>query len=239
MPGSAGSDGRRHTVMRDGTLALELWFGAGEFRFTEAYDGGTEYRVSASLSAVPALADAFGRRLDLPPSSASAEDRLLACVEAMAAAGRIGHGLPRQGSRAVMAAWMAAAGVPATLSGFVRVEQVLVAPATGMRLTLTMDATASDHGIVFSETRDTPAACFRVRAPYACLPDLLSHLEDRRRPREGDLEERLTRCFRRLVATGVLAPGRPPAQARDVVAALFREAGAPVDLDAPERIGTD
>jgi hypothetical protein len=259
----ARADGmpRRHELLRGGDLVLELVFRA-DWRppvlwFTEAYRpprderwGGTEYRVSVPIDAVPVLVERFERRLGTAPGPGRPDDRLIACFAALVSRGVLSGGRARQGNRRLVAEWVTEAGVTPAVEGFARREEVLrvYRPSTDcvFELVLVMDASVTgDRGIVFSESYEyLPQSGdagreygYSVRTPYASLPALVDQLEAV--PGEGDLEERLSRCFARLVETGELGGALELQVARDRVAARFVAAGVPAVTDSSSWISSD
>lgn len=251
---------RKHQLLRARELVLELVFWADwrppVLRFTEAYRegddrwGGTEYRVTVPIDDVPVLAESFERRLGLAAGAGRADDRLIACFEAMVARDVLPSGIPRQANRALVAEWITAAGVTPTVEGFARKEQVLKVYRAGtdclFELVLVMDASATgDRGIVFSEKYEyLPQSgdagreySYSVRTPYTSLGALVAHLETA--PGEGELEGRLTGCFRQLAEAGELTGELGLEVARDRVAARFVEAGVPAVTDSSFWINSD
>ncbi len=168
----------------------------------------------------------------------------------MAAQGHLHGGAVRQGNREGVAAWITDAGITATVEGFARTEEILklYRPGTDclFELVLTMDGFASgDRGIVFCEkykylprTGDAGREySYSVMTPYASLPVRVAALETS--PGEGDLEERLTQCFKHLVQTGELAGDLDLQVARDRVAARFVQAGVPAITDSSHSVNSD
>ena len=250
----ARGDGRArtHEILRAGDMVLEVVFWANwrppVLWFTEAYRardkrwGGTEYRVTVPIEDLPVLVNRFEQRLGLPPGPERVDDRLIACFDAMAAQGHLQGGTVRQSNRNRVAAWITEAGVVATVEGFARTEEILKLYRPGpdclFELVLTMDASApGDRGIEFREkyeylpqTGDAGREySYSVTTPYTSLPALVAALETG--PGEGDLEERVTRCFKHLVQTGELAGDLDIEAARDRVAARFVQAGVPAITD--------
>ncbi|WP_238006242.1 hypothetical protein KZZ52_36545 [Dactylosporangium sp. AC04546] len=250
-----GGHNRRHEILRaeqlgkaDG-LVLEVSFWPAFWpppviRFTEAYrvgdlrHGGTQYEVTAPFESMPVLVEEFERRLRLTPAPGRTDDRLVACFDALAEQGHLSAGLPRQGNRAVVAEWITAAGVTPTLRGFARTERLLQVHRTSTdcmyELTLTMDSAARDGGVSFSEKYDyLPRSgdagreyAYGVSTSYASMAALVAYFETE--PGEGDLEERLTRCFKALVERGDLTAELGLRAARDRVTAWFTQAGVAV-----------
>ncbi|MGW4940394.1 hypothetical protein ACWEOZ_02230 [Actinoplanes sp. NPDC004185] len=258
----ARGDGRprEHEILRVDDMVLELVFlthwRPPILRFAEAYRarderwGGTEYRVTAPIEDLPVLVDRFEQRLGLSPGVGRVDDRLIACFDAMAARNHLHGGAARQDNRNRVAAWIADAGITATVEGFARTEEILKLYRPGsdclFELVLTMDASApGDHGIEFREkyeylpqTGDAGREySYSVRTPYSSLPALVAHLETS--PGEGDLEERLTRCFKHLVHTGELTGDLDTEVARDRVAARFVQAGVLAVTDSSYWINSD
>ncbi|GAA3948160.1 hypothetical protein [Actinoplanes auranticolor] len=255
-----GGQPRKHEILRADDMVLAVVFWA-DWRppilwFTEAYrarderSGGTEYRVTVPIEDLPVLVDRFEQRLALSPGRGRVDDRLIACFDAMAAHGHLHAGAARQANRDRVAAWITDAGITATVEGFARTEQILNLYRAGtdclFELVLTLDASApGDHGIEFREkyeylpqTGDAGREySYSVTTPYTSLPTLVAHLETT--PGEGDLEERLTRCFKHLIQTGELAGNLDLQVARDRIAARFVQAGVPAITDSSSWINSD
>ncbi len=251
---------RKHQILRAGDMVLELVFWT-DWRppvlwFTEAYRarderwGGTEYRVTVSIEELPVLVDRSEQRLGLSPGPGCVDDRLITCFNAMAAQGHLHGRAARQGNRERVAAWITDAGVTATVEGFARTEEILKLYRPGsdclFELVLTMDASApGDHGIEFREkyeylpqTGDAGREySYSVTTPYTSLPALIAQLETS--PGEGELEERLTRCFKHLLQTGELSGDLDLQVARDRVAARFVQAGVPAITDSSSWINSE
>ena len=255
-----GGHPRKHEILRVRDMVLELVFWADwrppRLGLTEAYRagddrwGGTEYRVTVPIEAIPVLVERFEHRLGLPATAGRADDRLIACFEAMVVQGLLHGGGSRQNSRALVAGWITDAGITPSVEGFARTEQILKlhrrASDCLFELVLIMDASApAERGIVFREKYEyLPQVgdagreySYSVTTPYTSLPGLLAHLETH--PGDGDLEERLTRCFEQLVKAGVLTGDLAIEAARDRVAALFVEAGVPAVTDSSFWINSD
>jgi hypothetical protein len=251
---------RKRELLRAGEMVLELEFWADwqppVLWFTEAYRekkerrGGTEYRVTVPIDAVPTLVESFERRLGVAPGPGRADDRLIACFEAMVAQEVLHSERARQSNRRLVAEWVNEAGVTPTVEGFARKEQVLKTYRSGtdclFELVLVMDASVTgDRGIVFSEKYEyLPQSgdagreySYSVRTPYTSLPALVAQLETT--PGEGDLEERLARCFRQLAGAGELTGELGLEVARDRVAARFVAAGVPAVTDSSSWFNSD
>jgi hypothetical protein len=249
-----GGHNRKHEILHaarpgdaaDLVLEVSFWpvfWPPPVVRFTEAHRaggdrryGGTQYEVTAPYEAMPALVERFEQRLGLTPGPGRLDDRLIACFDALAEQGHLGDRLPRQGNRAVVAEWITAAGVTPTLRGYARTERLLRVHRTTTdciyELAITMDSAARDGaGVSFSESYEyLPRAGdagreynYTVKTPYASMAALVAYFEAA--PGEGDLEERLTRCFKDLVARGELTGTLGLREARDRVAAWFERAG--------------
>jgi hypothetical protein len=240
---------RKHVMLRAEAsgLVLELSFRPvfwppPEVRFTEAHRvgdlryGGTQYEVTAPYESMPGLVEDFERRLGLTPARGRIDDRLIACFDALVGQGHLNDRLPRQGNRAVVSEWIAATGVTPTMHGFARTERLLKVHRAStdciFELVLTMDSAARDGaGVSFSERYDyLPQAgdagreyAYGIQTSYASMAALVEYFETE--PGEGDLEERLTRCFKALVARGELSNELGLREARDRVAAWFDQAG--------------
>ncbi|MET7398603.1 hypothetical protein ABZS66_34455 [Dactylosporangium sp. NPDC005572] len=248
-----GGRAREHEILRAArpdegcTLVLGLRFWAGmrpaTVRFEEEYragphrDGGTVHAVVAPLDAAPALADHFEGMLGRT-FPGRADDRLIACFDALAADGRLAPDLPRQVNRGRVAEWFATAGVEAKQEGFMRTERLLRVHRTStdcvFQLVLRIDPEAGR--ISFHEEYDyLPQRgdagreySYGVRTRYTSLATLVEHLSPSPSPSpggRGDLEGRLARAFRARVASGELADGQELGAARDRVTSWFTEAG--------------
>jgi hypothetical protein len=255
---------RRHELLRaehvDGsTLALTLRFCAASRVPTVSFEEGhpmgatherhLDHRVDAPLNAVDDLVAFFERRLGLPDAANAAaptatgwlDDRLIACFEALVAAGDLGDHLPRRENRDRVARWFTEAGAAPTSYGFTRKEELLSVHRSATNchfdLGLTMDPQPGGTGVSFTESYDyLPQGAdpgreyaYGVRTPYASMDALVAFFEDLlgadHDHRAGDLEDRLTRCFRTLVARGELADALPREANRDRVTVWFDRAG--------------
>lgn len=171
-----------------------------------------------------------------------AEERLIACMEALVAAGQLGAGRPHRAMRNRVAGWLAAAGVPHTVQHNARSETLLRTyrrPTDCVfQLRLVMDPDEEGKGITFwEEYVYLPRAgdggneyYYGIRTPYSCLAALAAFFEnltERATDPRQEPEDRLAACLSHLVARGDLADGQPLRAARDRVAAWFAEAGVP------------
>ena len=251
---------RAHQILRSEQVTLTLRFDTDvwqpKVRFIERhgsqdlYTRGTSYEVTAALDAVPQLAQRLETRLGLRPAPGRFDDRLIVCFDELAARGHFTAELPYQGNRAVAADWIGFCGVQTRLHGFARTEHLVHAyrrnSDSSYDLTLVMDRTAPDgQGIRFSEDYEyypKPGDAGReytysITTPYNSLAALVASLEHQ--PESGDLEERLARCFHRLVAAGELAADLEIEAATRRVATRFRAAGVPTDERFSQWVNTD
>jgi hypothetical protein len=220
-------------------------------RFTEGYrtgeelrPGDTTYAVTVPLDGIATLVEHAERELGLAPAPGWWDDRLIACLDALAERGELAAGLPHQANRARLAALVRDAGLQPTVTGFNRREKLLAVhrPATNCRfeLSLVLDEQArADKGIRFAEDYDYyPQAGdpgreygYHVYAPYEALERLVAYFERllavAAPPPPATLDDRLVACFRALVARGELTGEMPLQAAAERVDGWFAEAGAP------------
>lgn len=119
-----------------------------------------------------------------------------------------------------------------------RIEQLLSVHRVQTRcvFTLTLSFNPGDRGISFTEFYDylpVPGDAGReygygVRTPYASLPILVDFFEARlggTAEASGELADRLTACFRDLIASGELGNDLPLRENNGRVTGWFAEAG--------------
>ena len=254
-----GGTHRRHVILEvAGGPLLEVVFCTSfghrpEVQFTEAYReagrrfGGTEYQVVAPLDAVPQVTGAFEGWLGEVVGPGRADDRMILALRRLVEEGLLGPTLPRRANRDEIAGLMKDAGVPVTVRGHSREERLLHVYREDTDclydLVLIMDSTAH---IAFTEKyeylpRRGDAGrlySYGVRTPYASMSALLGALEPG--PGDGgDVEDRLTRCFRSLVTGGELTGTLGLREARDRVVALFGRAGVPAEETSSQWVNSD
>lgn len=244
-----GGSPRRHELLRGAgspALVLEVVFRPDwrppilscteSYRTGDLRHGGALHEVTAPLAELPTLVREFERRLALPAAPGQLDDRFIACLAALVTRGTLGDGLPRRGNRDVLAEWIAAAGVTPARSDFGRTEHLVRVHREATKcvheLVLTIDAR---NGIGFHEKydylplRDDAGReyAYSVRTPYTSLAALVAHFEAATGP--GELDDRLIRCFRDLVARGRLTGELELREARNRVQKWFKQAGVPAE----------
>ncbi|HEX6685115.1 MAG TPA: hypothetical protein VF062_20160 [Candidatus Limnocylindrales bacterium] len=176
------------------------------------------------------------------------EERLIACMEALAAGGHLSAGKPQRAMRNLVAGWFAAAGVPHTVRHNARSDTLVRSyrkPTDCIfQLRLVMDPDEGGRGITFwEEYVYLPRAgdggneyYYGIRTPYASLNTLTAFFEthtgstpEGSAQPSAQLEDRLAACFAQLVARGELADGQPLRAGRDRVTAWFAQAGIPAE----------